>query len=376
MNARAGQSMGTILVAGGAGYIGSVLCRELLELGFVVKVVDRLFYGAEGLAGIRDRIELLDKDLRLLSPADLQGVSACVNLGGLSNDPTAEYNPEANWEMNALGAERLALACRQAGVKRFILASTASVYDRGGVQEDQDVVLTEEADIHPKAAYAVSKREAEKRVLALADNRFCPVVLRKGTVYGFSPRMRYDLVVNTFVKDALASGVMTLFYGGEMWRPLVDVKDVARAYLLVLQAPEEKVKGQVFNVVNKNFRVSELALHVRESLRRLDIQAQVRVDYAYRSVRSYRVSAQKIRRALGWEPLVSVDESVETLVKKIREHGYTNFDHPRYYNLEWMKLLQEAQGVTAKSHPRDIFKVPEASPQDVVSFPPKLASDK
>lgn len=368
--------MGTVLVAGGAGYIGSVLCKELVDLGFGVKVVDRFFYGNGGLADIQDRIELQEKDLRLVTAADLEGVDACVNLGGLSNDPTAEYNPEANWEMNTVGAERLAQVCREAGVKRYILASTASVYDRGVLQEEEDKVLTEESEVRPKAAYALSKLEAEKKVLALASSSFTPVIFRKGTVYGFSPRMRYDLVVNTFIKDALGSGSIKLFYGGEMWRPLVEIRDAARAYVLALQAPAEKVHAQVFNVVNKNFRISELALHVRDSLLKLDVRAQLVVDYTYRSVRSYRVSARKIRQALGWEPVVSVEDSVETMVKKIREHGYTNFDFPKYYNLEWMKVLQEAQGVTARSHPQNIFKVPDVITVAPIQFPPEKASEK
>lgn len=363
--------MGTVLVAGGAGYVGSVLCRELLDLGFGVRVVDRFYYGDSGLAGVRDRVEVLDKDLRALTSADLAGVDACINLGGLSNDPTAEYNPEANWELNAVGAETLAKACKAAGVVRYVLASTASVYDRGAAGEEDDVVLTEESEVRPKAAYAVSKLEAEKRVLALAGGPFAPVVLRKGTVYGFSPRMRYDLVVNTFVKDALATGALNLFYGGEMWRPLVEIRDAARAYVRVLQAPVEAVRGQVFNVVHRNFRVSELALHVRDSLRRLGVDVAIKADYTYRSVRSYRVSARKIRQALGWEPVVTVEDSVESLVKQVREHGFTNFDHPRYYNIEWMKLLQEAQGVAAKGQPANIFAVPPDGASGTILFPPR-----
>jgi nucleoside-diphosphate-sugar epimerase len=365
--------MGTVLVAGGAGYVGSVLCRELLELGFTLKVADRFFYGQQGLAGIEDRVELVEKDLRALTPADLEGVTACVNLGGLSNDPTAEYNPEANWEMNTLGAEKLAKTCREAGVRRYVLASTASVYDRGVQKEEDDVLLDETSELHPKAAYAVSKYEAEKRVMALAGGDFHVTALRKGTVHGFSPRMRYDLVVNTFVKDALSSGRIKLFFGGEMWRPLVDVRDAARAYVLILQAPAESVQKEVFNVVQRNYRISELALHVRESLRRVGVNAEIEVDYAYRSVRSYRVSARKIREKLGWEPAVTVEASVEQMVRQIQERGYTNFDHPKYYNLEWMKLLQEAKNVAAHSHPDNIFKV-AGDDSSAIPFPPKSSS--
>ncbi|HOW27492.1 MAG TPA: SDR family oxidoreductase [Elusimicrobiota bacterium] len=349
--------MGKILVVGGGGYVGSVLCRELLDRGFAVKVADRFYYGNAGLNDIKERIEIQTADLRALTPADLENVDAVVNLGGLSNDPTAEYSPEANWDINALGAEHLAKLSREAGVRRYILASSASVYDLGSFDEDEDVVQTEESKVKPKAAYAVSKLEAERRVLALADKKFCPVILRKGTVYGFSPRMRYDLVVNTFVKDALSSGHITLYYGGEMWRPMVEIHDVSRAYILAIQAPAEKVCAQVFNVVHRNFRISEVGLRVKQKLVQMGVPTKIQVDYTYRGVRNYRVSGRKIRQVLGWNPVVTVDESVEVMVGKIRELGYTNFDHPRYYNIEWLKLLQETRGADPAGKQESIFSV-------------------
>jgi nucleoside-diphosphate-sugar epimerase len=157
--------------------------------------------------------------------------------------------------------------------------------------------------------------------------------------------MRYDLVVNTFVKDALSKSVITLHYGGEMWRPLVDIRDVARAYIAALEAPEAKVRGQIFNVSFQNFRISELALRVKEALREVKVQVDIRPDYSYKGVRNYRVSAQKIDRVLGVHPKVTVEESVVDMVKRVREYGYTDFDNPRYYNIRWMQLLEEAHKV-------------------------------
>src|SRR4029077_11902716 len=127
----------------------------------------------------------------------------------------------------------------------------------------------ETAEVHPRAAYATSKHEAEQRILAMAGADFCPVVLRKGTVFGFSPRLRFDLVVNTFVRDALATGTIVLYRGGEMWRPLVDVRDVARAYIACIGADDATVSGQIFNVAACNMRISELGLRVRATLRDL-----------------------------------------------------------------------------------------------------------
>jgi nucleoside-diphosphate-sugar epimerase len=334
-----------ILVVGGAGYVGCVLVSELLDRGYAVRVLDRLYYGSEGLRDVRDRIELVVADMRTLPRGALDGVEAVVNLGGLSNDPTAEYNPQANYEMNTLASTRLAELCLQAGVRRYLLASSCSIYDRGVGSQETDVLQDETSEVDPRAAYSASKHAAEQALLNLASEGFCPVIFRKGTIFGFSPRMRYDLVVNTFVKDALSKGRFTLHYGGEMWRPLIDVRDVARAYLASLRADESLVRGQIFNLSYSNFRISELALRVRQALREVGVECSIDVDYGYKGVRSYRVSGRKFERALGLQPVVTVEEAVKDMVHKIRQYDYTDFDHPRYYNIRWVKALEEAHKV-------------------------------
>jgi nucleoside-diphosphate-sugar epimerase len=337
--------MPKILLVGGAGYVGSVLAYELLQRGYAVKILDRLYFGDDGLRDVRDRVELVVGDMRTVDSTVLKDVDSVVNIGGLSNDPTAEYNPQANHEMNTLATKKLADLCVAHGVRRYVFASSCSIYDRGVGNESADVLLDETSEVYPRAAYSSSKREAEKLLLAMVSNDFCPVILRKGTVYGFSPRMRYDLVVNTFVKSALATGKLTLHYGGEMWRPLVDVRDVARAYIACLEAPEEKVKGEMFNVSFHNIRISELALRVRAALRETGHECEIVPDYGYSGVRSYRVSAAKIQRVLNFQPKVTIEESVKDLVKQIQKYGYTDFDNPKYYNIRWMRLLEEAHKV-------------------------------
>ena len=339
--------MRKVLLVGGAGYVGSVLAWELLERGFAVKILDRLYYGEDGLRDTRDRVELVVGDMRVIAPALLEDVDAVVNIGGLSNDPTAEYNPRANYEMNTIAAIRLAEMCQEAGVQRYIFASSCSIYDQGVGNDGRDVLQDEASQVDPHAAYSSSKWAAEKGLLAMAGEDFCPVILRKGTIYGFSPRMRYDLVVNTFVKDALSKGRITVYYGGEMWRPLVDVRDVARAYIACLQADEEQVKGEIFNVSYRNMRISELALRVRQALRDVGIEIEIEADYGYRGVRSYRVSAVKIQQTLGFQPKVSIEESVKDMVTKIRQYGHQDFDNPKYYNIRWMRLLEEAARIIA-----------------------------
>jgi nucleoside-diphosphate-sugar epimerase len=347
-----------VLVVGGAGYVGSVLVPELLDRGFAVKVFDRLYFGDQGLKDVQDRIQIEVGDMRCMDPAVLEDVDAVVNLGGLSNDPTAEYNPRANYEMNTVATEKLAWLCKEMGVRRYVFASSASIYDVGEGNESKDTLLDETAEVDPKAAYSRSKYEAERILLNMVGPDFCPVILRKGTIFGFSPRMRYDLVINTFVQSVLSKGHMTVFFGGEMWRPLVDVRDAAKAYIACLQAPEEKVRGEIFNVVNRNFRISELALRIREGLRQVGVQAEIRADYRYKGVRNYRISGKKLERTLDCSPSISVEESVVDLVEKIRQYGYTDFDNPRYYNIRWMKLLEEMDKVIKVTG--TVFDVPAA----------------
>lgn len=348
-----------ILVVGGAGYIGSVLVAELLERGYTVRVIDRLYYGDAGLAPVRERVDLVVTDMRRIEPEHLQGVQAVINVGGLSNDPTAEYNPAANYEMNTVAAVRLAELARARGVRRYLFASSCSIYDRGLSDDEIDVVYDESSPVAPRAAYALSKLEAETRLLAMAGADFCPVVLRKGTVYGFSPRMRFDLVVNTFVRDALATGKIRLVRGGEMWRPLIEVRDVARAYVACLAADESVVRGQVFNVARGNMRISELGLRVRETLREEGVVADVVPDYTYRGVRSYRVSSRKIQNVLGLHAVVSVEDAVRDMVRRLREPGFEDLHHPRFENLRWLRVLEEAESIVGSG--RSIFAAPPVS---------------
>lgn len=334
-----------VLLIGGAGYVGSVLTQELLERGYSIKIFDRFYFGNKGIEKYEDRIEIHQGDMRKLDPDVLKGVGAVINIGGLSNDPTAEYNPKANYEMNTLATKSSAELCKKAGIKRYILASSCSIYDVGVEDKEKDVILDENSEVSPKAAYSSSKFEAEKILLSMQDKDFCPVILRKGTIYGFSFRMRYDLVVNSFVKDALTKEYITPFFGGEMWRPLVEIRDVALAYITCIEAKEDKVKGEILNVVYRNLRISELALRVRSALESIGIDIDIKPDYRYKGVRSYRVSGEKIKNRLGYNPSISIEDSVVDMVEKIREYDYGDFEDPIYRNINWMKTLEKANDV-------------------------------
>ena len=328
-----------VLVTGGGGYIGVVLVEQLLDRGYAVRVVDRLFWGKAPLANALDRIEVAAGDIRQPHAGWFDGVSSVVHLAGLSNDPTAEYDPDANWQMNAIATEAIARMAKDAGVERFTFGSSCSIYD--GLPAGQ--VYDEAAPVQPRGAYALSKRWAEERLLALTNAQFRPVVLRQGTVYGFSPRMRYDLVVNTFVKDAIEKGKLALHGGGWMWRPLVEVRDVAAAHIACIEAPPERVGGEIFNVVHDNHQIRQLAMLVAGSVqlwgRPVELDASAPLPFI---VRDYRCSNYKLRERIGFVPQITVLESIEHMLAQLSTGEYMNFGHPRFYNIQWMTLLVDA----------------------------------
>lgn len=329
-----------ILVTGGAGYIGAVTVRELLDKGFAVRVLDKFLYGDGPLDEVANRIQCIDGDICAFDDAWLEDVEAVVHLAGLSNDPTAEFNPEANRRLNTTATETLAEACKRRGVKRFIFASSCSVYDRGMMADD--TLQDEDSPLEPRAAYATSKYAAEQHLLSAADAHFRPTILRQGTVYGWSPRMRYDLVVNTFVKCAFESGSLTVHCGGEMWRPLVDVTDVAKCYLACLQADLDTVGGQIYNLSYKNFRILELAHWVRKALQGL-VAVEIEVEYGARTARDYRVSTRKIETQLGFRCTRSVEDSARDMAERVLRGQHGDFHNAKYYNIKWLELLVEVE---------------------------------
>jgi nucleoside-diphosphate-sugar epimerase len=333
-----------ILVTGGAGYIGLELCRLLLERGHAVHVVDRFFFGSEPIEELAARsggaLTFVAGDVRTIDESWLDGVDGISHLAGLSNDPTAEYNTEANWQMNAVATERLAEACRRRGVARFVFGSSASLYDGIGPG-----MFDEKTDVRPRGAYSTSKKYGEDALLALADGVFRPTILRQGTVYGWSPRMRFDLVVNTFLKDAVTVGTLYLHGGGWHWRPLVDVSDVARAHIACLEAPLDAVGGEIFNVMEENYQVRQLAMLVAGSLSLRDRHVKLQEAPLPKFVRDYRMSNLKMTQRLGFTPAVTVLESIDAMLEKLPLADVAWLADPRWYNIRWMTLLEEVHGV-------------------------------
>jgi nucleoside-diphosphate-sugar epimerase len=242
--------------------------------------------------------------------------------------------------MNAVATETLARACLARGIERYVFASSCSLYD--GLPPGMHA---EDAPIEPRAAYATSKRSGEERLLALADEGLCPVILRNGTVYGWSPRMRFDLVVNTFVKDALLGGTLKLHGGGWMWRPLVDICDCADAMIASYEAPAEKVRGEIFNVVHSNYQIRELAMIVAGSVQLTGRRVTLEEVPSLKLTRNYECANAKLSTTLGFIPRRSVLEAVTDLLSHVDPDDRLALTDPRAYNIRWLELLHDVKPV-------------------------------
>ena len=332
------------MVTGGCGYIGSVLVPMLLERGYEVRVFDKLYYGEDSLTNVRDKIELIPGDVRNLNPSILEGIDSVIHLGSLSNDPTADISPVATRSINYTGTINLAETCKKFGIRRFTFASTCSVYGF-----HRDTLADETLPTEPQSAYAKSKIDAEIELLKMADTRFCPVILRQATVFGFSPRMRWDIVVNAFVMQAFNTGILDVWYGGQAWRPIVHIKDTAEAHIRCIEAEPDVVRGEIFNLVCENYLIIELARQVGKALAEIGISVKIDVNYDEVDSRSYMIDGEKITKILGFTPSVSLMDGVKEIAEVLRNGQYRDFDHPIYYNVRWMKLLVDIENRLKKT---------------------------
>jgi nucleoside-diphosphate-sugar epimerase len=345
-----------ILVTGGAGYIGSLLVRELLALGETVRVVDTHWFGNS--FDTHKRLELVKADLRYSDTEDLlEGVSEVIHLAGLSNDPTADFAPDLNSESNVLATRRLAQAVAEKAQLeqreiRFLFASTCSVYYTSSVAGDVNVEqMTEDLPVAPTANYSKTKRLAEIELLRIAEQQplICPTIVRKGTIFGLAPRMRFDLVVNIFVLHAWRKRLLTVHGSGEVWRPLLHIRDAVDAYLHLLWVPTGKIRSETFNLVHKNYRILELAHWIAELLEQhRGVEVQVKRDRSSGDgLRSYYVDGEKITKVLGFKPERGVAEATLDIWDALErgEFGIEPENDPRYFNIRWLKETVAKEGV-------------------------------
>ncbi|WP_372638277.1 NAD-dependent epimerase/dehydratase family protein [Cohnella sp.] len=283
-----------VLVTGAGGYIGSVLVPKLLNKGYRVTAIDRYFFGADKLPE-HDNLKIVKEDCRRLTERDLEEVDAVIDLVAISNDPSGELFQEATYEINHLARANTARLAKKTGVRRYILPSSCSLY---GFQDD-GVIVNEESRTNPLTTYAKANEQAERDILPLADALFTAVVIRQATVYGYSPRMRFDLAINGMTHGAWENGVIPLMRDGSQWRPMVHIQDTTDVMCLLLEADESIVNGQIFNVGSdrNNYQLGRLAEEIAAALP-IDVEISWYGDPDHRS---YRVGFEKIERALNWK---------------------------------------------------------------------------
>lgn len=330
------------LVTGGAGYIGSVLVGMLLLREDKVRVFDKLYFDEKPLEELKKKyghkLEIIQGDVRDFHEDILNDIEAVIHLGALSNDPTADFDPKATVDINFRGTVNVAEACKKKGIRRFSFASSAAVY---GFHVNS--VADEEFTASPQSEYAKSRLDSDIALMKMADKNFSPVSLRQATVYGASPRWRYDLAVNTFTRDAFSKGVLKVDAGGMAWRPFVDVSDVAKAHILAVTCPENKISGgQIFNLVFDNFQILDLAHRVKYILKDKK-HIEVEVDYTTKEARSYRMTGEKLKKILGFVPEVSIEDSVIHMYGLLEKGMYADINNPYYYNMPWMLLLLDME---------------------------------
>jgi nucleoside-diphosphate-sugar epimerase len=314
-----------ILIAGGAGYIGTRLSNSLIKKGHEVTVVDLLWFGNN----LDKKVKLVKKNLIDLDQKDLLGYDAVVFMAGLSNDPMANFSPKVNFIENAAAPSYLAYVAKKAGIPRFVYASSCSVY---GFTDGE--IMTEESSVAPEYPYGISKLQTEYSVMKMKDKYFRPISLRKGTVGGWSPRMRFDLVVNTMTKCALVDKKITV-HNPNLWRPLVDVRDVVSAYECSIFS-DLKISG-IFNVCNENYKIGALSKDITEELRRNNLEVEIDVQNRP-DVRNYLASNEKAKKILNFYPKYSPRDSIKEILSNIDLNKF-NFEDKKYYNIRTFKDL-------------------------------------
>ena len=345
-----------VLVTGHNGYIGSVMVEVLLRAGHDVVGLDTYLFEECTFGEERAHIPAIRADIRDVNASDLEGFDAVIHLAALSNDPLGNLNPQVTYDINHLASVRLAQLARQAGVKRFLFASSCSLY---GVATD-DGLLTEEAEFNPVTPYGASKVLFERDVSRLASDSFSPVFLRNATAYGVSPRLRADIVVNSLVGYAFTTGEILIQSDGTPWRPLVHVEDISRAFRAALEAPRELIHNRAFNVgrTQENYQIRDIAEMV------LDVVPGSRVTYAPGGgpdPRCYRVNCDEIAWVLpAFQPRWTVRDGVRELYDAYRREGltYERFvgDESRYLRIKQLQRLQgeglvdDALRWTARQH--------------------------
>jgi nucleoside-diphosphate-sugar epimerase len=300
------------MVTGAGGYIGTQLVRDLVKAGHEVTAVDRFFFGKEPLSEFvgNKKVTIKQKDIRDLDQNDFKGHDAVCDLACLSNDPAGEIDPQLTYQINRDGRIHVAKVAKLAGVRKYIISSSCSVYGTG--EESQ---LSETSKTNPISIYAKSTLEAEQENLSIADNNFAVTALRNATVFGLSTRMRFDLVVNLMTLSAFQKGRIIVMGGGLQWRPLVHLSDVSKAFITVISEDSNLVNKEIFNIGYKNFQIKSLAYLVRDELS-FPVEIDVAPDDTDK--RDYNVSFEKATDKLGFTAQVDVTHGIREIFAALK----------------------------------------------------------
>jgi nucleoside-diphosphate-sugar epimerase len=300
------------MITGAGGYIGTQLVRDLVKAGHEVTAVDRFFFGKEPLSEFvrNKKVTIKQKDIRDLDQNDFKGHDAVCDLACLSNDPAGEIDPQLTYQINRDGRIHVAKVAKLAGVRKYIISSSCSVYGTG--EESQ---LSETSKTNPISIYAKSTLEAEQENLSIADNNFAATALRNATVFGLSTRMRFDLVVNLMTLSAFQKGRIIVMGGGLQWRPLVHLSDVSKAFITVISEDSNLVNKEIFNIGYKNFQIKSLAYLVRDELS-FPVEIDVAPDDTDK--RDYNVSFEKATDKLGFTAQVDVTHGIREIFAALK----------------------------------------------------------
>ena len=325
-----------ILVTGGGGYIGSVLVPFLLKKKFKVIVVDRFFFG-DFLPKRNKNLKIIKLDVRYLNKKNFKKVDTVIDLVGISNDPAGEYFKKETKLINYKSRVRNAKLARSCGVKKYLLPSSCSIY---GFQKK---IVNEASKVNPLTEYAKSNYNAEKEILKIATSDFCVSIIRQATVFGFSPRMRFDLAVNGMTEGAVKNNILPLMRNGSQIRPLVHVKDVARCMLFMINKKKESINKQIFNLGSKQctLSVKNIGFAVRKS-----VGQKVKIKwYGDPDNRSYNVSFNKIEE-LGFKAIYDIAYGVKEIKYEMQKNNLKK--DTKTLTLDWYKFLEESNLIISK----------------------------
>lgn len=335
--------MAKVLVTGGFGYVGSRLVPHLLSLGHDVRVLDLMLYTEAGLDALKadpkwfeweKRFNLVRGDLRDVENVRqaLVGRDTVIHLAAISNDPTGDIDEVLTRQVNFDAVGMLLALAKEAGVKRFINASSSSVF---GARTESEI--NEHLEPEPLTYYSKYKALSEWLVLSAAGSGFCAVNVRPATICGYSPRQRFDLTVNKLTADALRKSVITV-HGGQQRRPNVGMTDMINLYGLLVEAPAEKISGRTFNFGFENHKVIDLAKIIQAELSDLNVEINVTDTTDHRD---YHISSDRILRDLGYQPVSSIKQEVGELRRVLESGHFPDIDAPEHYNMKFMQISRD-----------------------------------